>query len=176
MDQFFGYIYFTTVCIIGVLTFCGIRPMNYNENNLNINDNDKTIQFEMQLMLDSTDTTDKTLTNSNINVTYKKMEDANMESDDDHDIQEIIIEHRSIKAELLQSGKKMIHVFKQFNFWSMVPFNMYSGLEMAFDSADFPTLIIDNTSKFYILGYYGLISVLSSLLLVKYQIILIDYI
>ena len=156
------YILFTCVCIIGVLTFCGITPMNFNEDNLNINDNDKTIQFEMQLMLnstDSTDSTDKTTTNSN--VTDKKMED------DDHDIQHIVIEHISIKAELLQSSNKMIKVLKKFNFWSMTPFIVYSGLEMAFDSADFPTLIIDNTSKFYILGYYGLISVLSSFVIGK---------
>ena len=56
---------------------------------------------------------------------------------------------------------------KSFNFWCLVPLSMYSGLEQAFDSADFPTLITDNSAKFYILGYYGLVSVVSSFIIGK---------
>ena len=145
------YALFTIVCIIGVLTFCLIRPMHFDQD---VIDNDKTAKLEMQLMLN-------TSTNSN---------DKEVIESDEPDINNevnIVIQHKTIKSELLQSGKKMIQVFKKSNFWVLAPFTMYSGLEMAFDSADFPTLITNNTTKFYILGYYGLISVVSSFIIGK---------
>eukprot|EP01083_Nonionella_stella_P140146 429118_1 len=51
----------------------------------------------------------------------------------------------SVTNELITSGREILHLFQQFNVWCLLPLCMYSGLEMAFDSADFPVLIVDNT-------------------------------
>eukprot|EP01084_Bolivina_argentea_P183160 316116_1 len=151
----FLYILFTAVCIIGVLIFCLIQPMRLDTN--------QNIQSIPMINISSTKSTQDSNPNE---IVTQEIHSDEMETEQQM-IEMMNTNTISIKTEMLQSAKKLISILKTFNFWCLVPLSMYSGLEQAFDSADFPTLITDNSSKFYILGYYGFISVVSSFIIGK---------
>eukprot|EP01083_Nonionella_stella_P067236 177674_1 len=138
------YVLFGVICIVGVCTFCCIKPMTLDPGQ---NIQSQAIDIANTEKLISAPST------------------SDIESTGDHSVdgsESVEATNASITSELIASGYTIAHWFKQFNLWCSLPLFMYYGLQQSFDYAEFPLLILDNSLKFYILGYYGLISMVAS--------------
>eukprot|EP01083_Nonionella_stella_P066742 175982_1 len=161
------YAFFTFICVVGVLTFLCIKPMNLHQTQaaepLSSASNFTEIQLINRGSLNEDDGDD----NEPIIEDTTAEETADDQDRPLHAYNMMQNTNVSIQSELVHSGMRLIGLFKQFNLWCILPLFVYSGLEIGFDSADFPLLITNNVAKFYILGYYGLVSVVSSYYLGK---------
>ena len=122
------YILFTFVCILGVFTFCCLKPMN---NSHNITNSDKDIELD--------------------NMSDPALLNEQNTNDIESELQ-IQTQNNQLKPHIIiyENFKEFISIVKQFNCLCYIPMAIYTGLEIGFDAADFPELIKSNKLKFYV--------------------------